>query len=71
MAWEAIAVDGNSQCRARLSTNRHGKHLFELERRGPGGQFRTSRSDGLAGDSLKAVFPHAGNVLQRVATEGR
>jgi serine/threonine-protein kinase len=71
LAWEATAADGGSQCRARLSPNRQGKYLFELERQGPAGHFRASRPDRLTGGSLKEILPHAADVLQRVATEGR
>jgi len=70
-AWEGIAVDRKSQFRARLSQNRQGDHLFELERQGPGGLFRASRLDGLVSKSLKEVTRHAAEVLQRVATGGR
>jgi eukaryotic-like serine/threonine-protein kinase len=71
LAWEATAPGGGSQCRARLGPTRQGKHLFEIERQGPGGHFRTSRSDSLAGSTHKEVLAHAEKVLQRVATEGR
>ncbi len=71
LAWEAIAADGGTQCRARLGPNRQGEYLFELERQGPAGHFGASRSDRLTGDNLNEVLPHAADVLQRVATEGR
>ena len=71
MAWEAVSADGRSQCRARLSQNGQGKYLFELERQGPSGLFRASRPDRMTGGTLKEVLPHAADVLQRVAAEGR
>jgi serine/threonine-protein kinase len=71
LAWEATAADGGSRCRARLSPNRQGKYLFELERQGPSGQFRTSRADTVTGATFKETLPHAARVLQRVAAEGR
>jgi serine/threonine protein kinase len=71
MAWEAIAAHGGFQYRARLSPNRRGKYLFELERRGPKGHFRVSRSDSLTGASFKQVLSHAAEVLQRIANDGR
>jgi eukaryotic-like serine/threonine-protein kinase len=71
MAWEATAADVGSRCRARLSPNRQGKYLFELERQGPSGQFRTSRTDSMTGATPKETLRHAASVLQRVAIEGR
>jgi serine/threonine protein kinase len=71
LAWEGIAVDGGSQCRARLSPNSRGKYLFELERQGPSGYFRASQPDRQTGGSLGEILPHAADVLQRVATHGR
>jgi eukaryotic-like serine/threonine-protein kinase len=71
MAWEAIATDGGSQCRARLAPNQHGKYLFKLERQGPSGNFRENRQDRLTCFSLKETLLHAAEVLQRIATEGR
>ncbi len=71
VAWEAISTDGSVHCRARLSPNRHGQQVFEIERQGPGGHFRMSRSDCLTRNTVKEVLPHAASVLQRVATEGR
>jgi len=71
LAWEGVAPDGKSHCRARLSPNRQGKYLFEFERQGPGGHFRASRSDSLVSDSIRNALAHAAKVLQRVATEGR
>ena len=70
LAWEATAPDGGSQFRARLGPTRRGKHLFEIERQGPGGHFRVSRTDSLTDSTHKEVLAHAENVLQRVATEG-
>lgn len=71
LAWEGIAVDGGSQCRARLSPNKRGRYLFEFERQGPSGHFRASRQDRRIGGSLMEILPHAVGVLQRVATDGR
>jgi serine/threonine protein kinase len=71
LAWEGIAADGGCQCRARLSPNKQGKYLFEFERQGPSGHFRASQLDRMRGGSLKDVLPHAADVLQRVATEGK
>ena len=70
-AWEGIAADGGSQCRARLSPNKQGKYLFEFERQGPSGHFRASQQDRLTGGSLMELLPHAAGILQREATEGR
>jgi serine/threonine-protein kinase len=71
LAWEGIAADGGCQYRARLSPNAKGKYLFEFERQGPSGHFRASLSDRLTGGSLGEILPHAADVLQRVATDGR
>ena len=71
LAWEGIAADGGCQCRARLSPNKQGKYLFEFERQGPSGHFRASQQDRLIGGSLTEILPHAADVLQRVAADGR
>lgn len=71
LSWEGIGADGGCHCRARLGPNKQGKYLFVFERQGPSGRFRASLADRLTGSSWNEMLPHAAQVLQRVATDGR